>query len=717
MKDTFKIALAGNPNCGKTTIFNMLTGARQHVGNYPGVTVERKSGYCRIGGMNIEVVDLPGTYSLSSSSIDETIAFREIVSADFDLILNVVDAGNLQRNLYLTTQLAELRIPMILVFNMMDEAKSKGMCFNRLKLEHFFGTKIVETIGSRGRGVEELKTLIFKVLKGELEFSPMQMNYGPECESALKILTEEIRKLNLPECRRIPERYFAIKLLENDGDIVGMKAFEPLLETAKQLREKLAERLGENSETLIADCRYGIIFGAYRETVRIVRDNRIQITEQIDKIVMNRFLGLPIFLFMMYLVFTFTFTCADPIMGWMESGFAYLSGAVDSAWPEGKMEFLRAVLSEGIIGGVGGVLVFLPNILLLFLAIAVLEASGYMSRAAFVMDGFMHLFGLHGKSFIPMLLGFGCTVPAVMATRTIESEKDRLTTIMILPMMSCSARLPIYTIIVAAFFQESIQPLMMFIIYVTGIVMALICARLLKSTLFSGENDTFVMELPPYRMPSIKSIVLTVLERGMLYLKKAGTIILFFSILLFLLNTFPVKKEFSRDYAAEIEAVENSSTISSEEKPKEILHLETERKAELLEYSIAGKIGHVLEVFFRPLGFDWRISSALIGALPAKELFVSQLGILYSIGDADEESDLLRTQLRENYTPLQGFAVMIFSLLSMPCIATVAIVRRETNSWKYTIFQCIALTAVAYLVTLIVYQTGLFLKIGTALLS
>ena len=432
---------------------------------------------------------------------------------------------------------------------------------------------------------------------------------------------------------------------------------------------------------------------------------------------MNRFLGLPIFLFMMYLVFTFTFTCADPIMEWMESGFAYLSGAVDSAWPEGKMEFLRAVLTEGIIGGVGGVLVFLPNILLLFLAIAVLEASGYMSRAAFVMDGFMHLFGLHGKSFIPMLLGFGCTVPAVMATRTIESEKDRLTTIMILPMMSCSARLPIYTIIVAAFFQESIQPLMMFIIYVTGIVMALICARLLKSTLFSGENDTFVMELPPYRMPSIKSIVLTVLERGMLYLKKAGTIILFFSILLFLMNTFPVKKEFSRDYAAELETIENSSTISEEEKSEKIFTIETEKKAELLEYSIAGKIGRALEVLFHPLGFDWRISSALIGALPAKELFVSQLGILYSIGDADEESDLLRTQLRENYTPLQGFAVMIFSLLSMPCIATVAIVRRETNSWKYTIFQCIALTAVAYLVTLIVYQAGLFLKIGTALLS
>jgi ferrous iron transport protein B len=743
MKQIYRVALAGNPNCGKTTVFNALTGARQHIGNYPGVTVERKTGHARIEDLQIEFIDLPGIYSLSSSSPEEKIAFTELLNGEIDLILNIVDSSNPQRNLYLTAQLAELRIPTIMVFNMIDDAVRNGLKFNINKMSLFFNAPIITTVGTTGKGIGNLKQKIHSVLTNPGPIAASPISYGPHADEAIHELTAAVEKKNIPG--RIPPRYFAIKLLENDEFFQraaehhhhhregGLHTefynkFRPLSdalldpeiqELAAQLRQKMASRHGVANDTFIADCRYGYIAGACREAISISNERRHQLSDSIDKVLTNRFLGLPIFFGIMFLVFAFTFWLADPMMGWIESGFGALAGVIETYWPEGKLELLKALITEGIIGGVGGVVVFLPNILLLFLAIAFLEGTGYMARAAFIMDGFMHRFKLHGKSFIPMLLGFGCTVPAIMGTRTIESERDRMTTIMVLPLMSCGARMPIYALIIPAFFALQYQALVMFLIYVIGIVMALVMAMLLKSTLFKGEDEVFVMELPPYRMPTLKSIIIHMGERGWIYLKKAGTLILAASILLFIINTFPKKSDFSKDYDAMIGQVQ-ASTLSEEERSEKIANLEHEQRQEELEYSIAGRIGRGMEVVMKPLGFDWRVSSALIGAFAAKELFVSQLGILFAVGDVDLDEDDTMTPLRQSlirlYTPLQAFCIMIFCLLSIPCMATVAVVRRETASWKLTFLQMGGLTLLAYVMTLIIYQCGLLLNIGTQIL-
>ena len=741
MKQIYRVALAGNPNCGKTTVFNALTGARQHIGNYSGVTVERKTGHARIENLQIEFVDLPGIYSLSSSSPEEKIAFGELLNEDIDLILNVVDSSNPQRNLYLTAQLAELRIPMILVFNMIDDAVRNGLKFNINKMSRFFCAPIVTTVGTTGKGIGNLRHRIHSVLTNPVEPGPCPISYGRHTDEAVAELAAEIEKKKIPG--RIPARYFAVKLLENDElfNKIGSghhregahaEFYEKFLalanilldphiqELAARSREKLAARHGVSNDTFIADCRYGYIAGACREAISISNERRHQLSDNIDKVLTNRFLGLPIFFGIMFLVFAFTFWLGDPLMGLIEGFFELISGAIETHWPEGKLELLKALINDGIIGGVGGVIVFLPNIMLLFLAIAFLEGTGYMARAAFIMDGFMHMFKLHGKSFIPMLLGFGCTVPAIMGTRTIESERDRLTTIMVLPLMSCGARLPIYALIIPAFFALRYQALVMFLIYVIGIVMALVMAMLLKSTLFRGEDEVFVMELPPYRMPTLKSIIIHMSERAWIYLKKAGTLILAASVILFIINTFPKKTEFSKDYDAAIAKVEKSG-LGEEERNDQIAVLEHERTQEELEYSIAGRIGRGLETVMKPLGFDWRVSSALIGAFAAKELFVSQLGILFAAGEVEVDNESGLTPLRQSliriYTPLQGFCIMLFCLLSIPCIATVAVVRRETASWKLTFLQMGGLTLLAYVTTLIVYQAGLLLNIGTHIIT
>ena len=714
MKRTFRIALAGNPNAGKTTIFNHLTGAHQHVGNYPGVTVERKSGHCRLGELELEIIDLPGIYSLTSATAEERIAAEELQSGEIDLILDIVDSANLQRHLYLTTQLAELQLPLLLVFNMADDARKLGFKFNYDQLERFFGAPIVKTIGAQGIGIDRLKLTVSKMLRGELVLPPARFTYGVEADRMIQDLAEQLHTA-LPTLPITP-RYYAIKLLEHDREIVARPEFAPLLPAAEEFRRQLTERLGVDMETFLADQRYGIISGACREAVKRTLNQRIQISDRLDSVLTSRYFGLPIFLMIMFLVFLFTFQCADPFIGLIEQLFESLANAIRAHWPESAAPIFRSLLVDGIIGGVGSVLVFLPNILFLFLAIAFLEGTGYMSRAAYVMDGVMHKFGLHGKSFIPMLLGFGCSVPAVMATRTIESERDRLTTIMVIPLMSCSARLPIYALIIPAFFVEKYQALVMWIIYLIGVVLALVLARLLKSTLFKGGDEVFVMELPPYRLPTFKSLCIHMWERTAMYLHKAGTLILAASIILFLISTYPIKTELATDYAGETQRIEQS-TLAPEAKAEQLATLEAAQKAELLEYSVAGRIGRGLEIVLRPIGFDWRISSALIGAFAAKELFVSQLGILYSVGDADEESMPLRTALRENYTPLQGFCIMLFCLVTMPCLATVAVVRRETNSWKLTLLQALGLLVLAWLCAFVVYQLGSFLQLGTQLLG
>ena len=710
-KTTFRIALAGNPNCGKTCIFNALTGARQHVGNYPGVTVESKGGSFTLNGMNIELIDLPGVYSLSSSSPEEEVVFQELTKPGIDLIINVIDSTIPQRSLYLTTQLAELHIPMLLTFNMADDAKKKGLKYNIPKLEKYFGSPIVQTVGNSSNGVQPLLQELARTLSKLEDHGVPMLTYGSDVDDAIKAVADKIDELKIEKYQHIPARFFAIKLLEHDTCVWRLDEFQSVHnEVEAQIRHLLDQHAIE-ADTFMADRRYAMLSGACRDTITITQERRREISDKIDAVLTNKFLGFPIFLAIMYATFWFTFTVAEPPMEWIENFFGWLGEFVGGSLPEG---FFNSLIVDGIIGGVGGVIVFLPNILLLFFAIAILEDSGYMSRASFVMDGIMRKFGLQGRSFVPLVLGFGCTVPAVMATRTIESERDRTVTIMVLPLMSCGARLPIYALLIPAFFPEKYQAFTMWIVYIIGIVIALIAARIMKSTLFKGEGEVYLMELPPYRMPTVKSMMLHMWDRSKMYLQKAGTIILATSIILYLCNTYPEKTEFSQDYDAQIEAAQKAGAAEDDET---VVALENAKQNETLEYTISGRAGKVLEPIFAPMGFDWKISTATIGALAAKEVFVAQMGILYSEGEADEESEGLRATLRKQYTPLQAFCMMLFALLSIPCLATLAIIKRELNSWKMAVMEGAGLFVLAWVITTIVYQVGSLLKIGTTIIG
>ncbi len=719
MRNKFRIALAGNPNCGKTCIFNALTGARQHVGNYPGVTVESKSGSFVLNGMEIELIDLPGIYSLSSSSPEEEVAFRQLTAPGIDLILNVIDSTIPQRSLYLTTQLAELHIPMLLVFNMSDDARKKGLKFDIPKLEKYFGSPVVQTVGNRPGGVKTLLEELAKMLTGLEEHGVPMLSYGEDIDDAIMAVAGKIDEICPAEYSHIPSRFFAVKLLEHDGSAMRIEALKAAHEEAENQIRHLLDRHAIHADTFMADRRYAMLAGACREAVTSAPDmeRRREISDRIDTVMTNKFLGLPVFFLIMYLTFWFTFIAADPLMGYIETFFGLLNDGVKALWPQEVLPFLRSMVTDGVISGVGGVIVFLPNILFLFFAIAILEDSGYMARAAFVMDGIMRKFGLQGRSFVPLVLGFGCSVPAIMATRTIESERDRKVTVMVLPLMSCSARLPIYALIIPAFFVAGYQALVMWLIYLAGVVIALAAAWIMKNTLFKGDGEVYLMELPPYRVPTLKSLMLHMWDRGRMYLHKAGTIILAASIILFICNTYPEKQVFSQDYDAKIAETENNPDLDDEARAEAVGALENARSAEAMEYTISGRVGHALEPFFRPIGFDWKLTTANIGALAAKEVFVSQLGILYSEGEADEESVPLREKLLQNYTPLQGFCMMLFALLSIPCLATLAIIKRELNSWKMALAEAVGLFALAWVITFIVYQAGTFLQIGTKLIG
>ena len=767
MKQKYRIALAGNPNCGKTSIFNGLTGARQHVGNYPGVTVESKSGFFTLNGIEIELVDLPGVYSLSSNSPEEDVAFAELTKPGIDLILNVIDSSIPQRSMYLTTQLAELHIPMLLAFNMSDDAAKKGLKFDIPKLEKYFGSPIVQTVGSRHDGVRPLLRQLAKTLNELEDHGVPMLSYGSDIDDAIEAVSEKIDALNVEKYSHIPARFFAIKLLEHDAGVMRLAEFKPVWDEVENQIRHLRERHAIEADTFMADCRYAMLAGACRHTISMTGEKRREISDKIDAVMTNQFLGLPLFFLIIYITFWFTFTCAEPLMGYIEQFFEWIADKVQELWNPDTLPYLRSMLCDGVIKGVGGVIVFLPNILFLFFAIAILEDSGYMSRAAFVMDGIMRRFGLQGRSFVPLVLGFGCTVPAIMATRTIESERDRTVTIMVLPLMSCGARLPIYALIIPAFFPQKYQAVTMLIIYIIGILFALVGARLLKHTLFRGEGEVYLMELPPYRMPTFRSIMLHMWDRGRMYLQKAGTIILAATIILYLCNTLPQKTQFSKDYKAESEQAEKSlelndsqikiladakvfddktlDEIRKERKipvkalkeieteklapaPKQLIEaaaagwerlekLENEQNAEKMEYTVSGRIGRLMEPVFRHIGFDWKVATATIGALAAKEVFVSQLGVLYAEGEADEESAPLREHLRKNYSPLQAFCIMLFCLLSIPCLATLAIIRRELNSTRMAVMEALVLLFVAYTAAFIVFQLGSLLKIGTALIG
>jgi ferrous iron transport protein B len=685
---TIMVALAGNPNSGKTTLFNNITGSRQHVGNYPGVTVEKKEGTCRHAGQDLKVVDLPGTYSLTAYSIEELVARNFIIDEKPDVVVNVVDASNLERNLYLGVQLLELGVPVVFAFNMSDVARSRGIEFDLDALASRLGAPIIPTVGNKNVGTTELLDAVIRVAGAGQPAKAPEINYGADIEHSIAAVLQQVQHHAAEFADDTEARWTAVKLLENDKEVAGRFTAPEVRETVRAEQERIEKLLGDTAEMIIADRRYGFISGACRETVRSTVEARRTRSDRIDGIILHRFWGIPIFLVLMYLVFWLTFTVGTPPMEWIEGFFGWLGEVVSGWWPAGSESMLKSLLVDGIISGVGGVLVFLPNILLLFLAIAVLEDSGYMARAAFLVDRLMHKIGLHGKSFIPMLTGFGCSIPGIMATRTLESRRDRLTTMLVLPLMSCGARLPIYALIIPAFFPQAWHAPMLWIIYLTGIVLAIVCAKLLRSTLFKGESVPFVMELPPYRMPTLKGVLIHMWERGSLYLKKAGTVILGISIVLWAMTTFPRVEEVDPNLSAE------------------------ERQAVELSHTIAGRIGHAMEPVIKPMGFDWRIGTAMIGAFAAKEVFVAQMGIVYSVGEADEESEPLRDKLRANYSPLVGVCIMLFMLISAPCMATIAVTKRESNSWKWALFQLGGLTALAYVVTLAVYQIGSALGIG-----
>ncbi len=667
-------ALAGNPNSGKTTIFNLLTGSHQHVGNYPGVTVEKKQGLCRYGDYEITFVDLPGTYSLTAFSEEELVARNFILHEKPDVVVDIVDASGIERNLYLYMQLMEMDVPLLLVFNMSDIAEQRGLVFDIQQLSTLLETRIVQMVGSKGQGKHFLLDSVVETVEMPRKPRIHKINYGEEIELELEKIEKAIITYEPELSQKYHTRWLAIKLLEQDDDIIKHINSSQVKDIVTSSFEYLKAMLGENPEIYMAGRRYGYISGACQETIKTTAELRHNYSDMIDAVVTHRVIGLPIFLFLMYLTFFLTFKLGSYPMNWLEHLFGWLGTTISGFWPAGSENWFRSLLVDGVIGGVGGVIVFLPNILILFMMIALLEDTGYMARAAFIMDRIMHKIGLHGKSFIPMIIGFGCSVPAIMATRILENKRNRLATIMVIPLMSCGAKLTIYALIIPAFFPKNLYGPMMWLIYVIGIILAVISIKLLRLTIFKGESIPFVMELPPYRLPTFKSISIHMWQRGWMYLRKAGTIILAASIILWFAMSYP--------------------------KP------DVSFQGQKLEYSAIGRIGKVIEPAIKPLGFDWKIGTALIGATAAKELFVSQMAIAYSVGDLEQADMTLREKLSVNYSPLTGFCIMLFCLIYAPCVATVAMTKQETNSWGWAMFQFFGLTALAYIITLIVYRVG-----------
>ena len=733
-EEILRVALAGNPNSGKTSIFNALTGARQHVGNYPGVTVEKKKGSYKYKGRTFELQDLPGTYSLTSHSPEERIARGEILSGLYDVIVVVVDSTNLRRNLYLMTQVMLAGANPLLCLNMADETRKAGQKLDIPQMEKLLGFPVVETAATRREGIDALRERIANA--ADEPAKEYRLVLGDELDAAINQLVPLVEDHGEDAH---PERWMACKLIENDKmalervrEHMADKS-EEILRLADELAEGLENYSNLDPATFIADRHYGYVTGLLKEvTIKEAREDARAISDRIDNILCNRWGGLAFFLASMYVLFYLTFAVGDHPMGWIEAFFGWLGEGISGFWPEGSDSALKSLLVDGIIGGVGGVLVFLPNILLLFLGLAFMEDSGYMARAAFLVDNVMHKFGLHGKSFIPMMTGFGCTIPGIMATRTLENERDRLTTILVLPLMSCGARMPIWMLLIPAFFAEEIRAPMLFLVYMTGIVLAVILALALRSTILRGEDAPFVMELPPYRLPTLRALLGKMAERGWLYVRKAGTIILMISILIWAISSYPKPDSYAVDRAigegrikvADIDAPGNTDPETAERiKKTAVQHMtakapettevllpadvENRRASENLTHSIAGRIGAVLEPIVRPMGSDWKIATALIGSFVAKEVFVAQMGIVFSLGESEEGgAERLREKLSREYNPLAALALMIFLLVATPCMATIAITRRETGSWKWPMLQFGGLTGLGWLLAVIIYQVG-----------
>ena len=697
------VALAGNPNSGKTTIFNNITGARQHVGNYAGVTVERREGFRRFHEKDLMLIDLPGTYSLTANSLDEVVARNVIIDEKPDLIVNILDASNLERNLYLAVQLLELERPLVLALNMSDVAEQNGIILKDKVLQDRFGIPVVRMVGNRNQGTDELLQAVVAASNAAV-YKPFRLDYGTKIEAAITEVTTALVSLTNV---KYPMRWLAVKLLENDSEVktsLGKIAGgEKVLAIVESVRNKTTIIVGDELEFVISERRHRFVGELYADFVDARAQKQQSVSDRIDRVLTHRLLGLPLFFGIMWVLFNMVFTLGEIPQGWIENGVKSFSEMVSTALPEGE---LRSLLVDGIIGGVGSVLTFLPNILLLFFGIALLEDTGYMARAAFVMDRVMRAVGLHGKSFIPLLLGFGCSVPAVMGARTLENKGDRMVTILVSPLMSCSARLPVYTVLIAAFFSESMAGTVLFSIYFFGIILAILMSLIFRKWLFPGATEPFIMEMPPYHMPTLRSIAIHMWERSVLYLKKAGTLILAASILIWFITNYPVDVEYSKDYdAAKTQITEQYD----EEAAKPLLEqLEKEQAGEKLGMSYAGRLGHFIEPVIKPLGFDWKMGVGLVSAVAAKEVLVSTLATIYSVGDTEDDAQPLQEALSADaaFNPLVAFSLMVFTLIYSPCLAVLAVIRRETNSWKWPAFSFIYSTTLAWVMSFIVYQGG-----------
>lgn len=728
---TINVALVGNPNCGKTSLFNFASGAHERVGNYSGVTVDAKEGRASFEGYEFHLVDLPGTYSLSAYSPEEMYVRHQILDKTPDIIINVIDASNLERNLYLTTQLVDMDLRMVCALNMFDEFESRGDTLDYQKLGQLFGVPMIPTVFRTGRGVDLLFHIIINMYEGvdfldregninpevakdlqnwhkryeksndtdHLEdfahgtrprrniFRHIHVNHGKYIEQAIDDIRETLRD-NEQLNSKYSTRYLAIKLLENDANITALTRMLPNAQAVSSAvargEQLIKEETKEDCETAIMDAKYGFIHGALQEAgfAEGKKQDTYQTTHFLDAIITHKYLGFPLFFLFLYIMFQVTFSLGQYPMDWIDAGVAALGDWVSRSMPDGPV---KAMLVDGVIGGVGAVIVFLPQILILYFFISFMEDSGYMARAAFIMDKLMHKMGLHGKSFIPLIMGFGCNVPAIMATRTIESRRSRLITMLVLPMMSCSARLPIYIMITGTFFALQYRSIIMLSLYAIGILMAVIISRLFSKYVIKGEDTPFVMELPPYRFPTSKAIIRHTWEKGKQYLKKMGGIILVASIIVWALGYFPHNDQ-----------LDNQAQQ---------------------EQSYIGRIGKAIEPVFRPQGFDWKLDVGLLAGVGAKEIVASTMGVLYSNDSSVAESNdtdndtakytrLRHQMLSDGITPLAAYSYLLFVLLYFPCVATIAAIKNESGSWKWALFGALYTTALAWIVSAAIYQVG-----------
>ncbi|MCP4050146.1 MAG: ferrous iron transport protein B [bacterium] len=703
-----KVAVAGNPNCGKTSLFNNLTGSHQSVGNWPGVTVEKREGLIKYKKLKINFIDLPGIYGLTTFSTDELIARNYLLKEKPDIVINIVDSTNLERSLYLTTQLIELGMTVILALNKRDLAKKRNIKINKGKLASYLGVKVVTLVASKNRGTKKILDKIYRIHNGKEQVNKVQIKHFKVIEDEIARIKDLINKD--PELTdTYTARWLAIKLLEKDSfvrkNIKASKLYNEITETADKSMEFVKSSFNDEKETVIANSRYGFIASVIKESVYSKNTDFTKLSDIIDRFVTSKYLGIPVFLFFMWIIFQLVFNISSPAVNTLESFFNIAGESIIILF--GK-NIITKVIAEAIIGGVGSVIIYLPNILVLFLAVAVMEDSGYMTRVAFIMDRYMHKIGLHGKSFLPMILGFGCSIPAFMGSRIIENRKNRIVTMLVTPFMSCGAKLPVYILLIGTFFPGKWQGTILFMIYLTGVITAIAAGSFLKKYLLKGAPSHFIIELPPYKIPSIKNLLIHMWNKTWIYIKKAGSVILLASITIWILINYPVNNELNKNHTTLIRQIHSSyarGDISSIEMNKIISSLERKQSIKRVNSSFAGKIGHFIEPVIKPLGFDWKTGISIIAGIGGKEIIISTLSTIYSVSKQDHSG--LRQALVDDpeFDLTVGMSLLAFTLFFIPCLPAILTFFKEVDL-KWTLFMISYLTVSSYIFSFLVYQGG-----------